>query len=64
MSRITIKDDENLSAGAGVEGRQQKKKSFDTDFEGERGKKKKTQGFGSLKFDTQKNADIFESEPR
>ncbi len=63
MSRITIKDDESLSAGAGVEGRQQKK-SFDTDIEGERGKKKKTQGFGSLKFDTQKNADIFESEPR
>ncbi|HIJ07233.1 MAG: hypothetical protein XE11_1900 [Methanomicrobiales archaeon 53_19] len=63
MSRITIKDDENLSAGAGVEGRRQKKK-FDTDIEGERGKKKKTQGFGSLKFDTQKNADIFESEPR
>lgn len=63
MSRITIKDDDTLNTGSGVEGRQQKK-NFNTDIEGERGKKKKNQGFGSLKFDTQKNADIFESEPR
>lgn len=63
MSRILIKDDENISAGAGVEGRRQKK-IVDTDIENDRGKKKKSQGFGSLKFDTTKNADIFESGSR
>ncbi|MCQ1539435.1 hypothetical protein FTO68_10645 [Methanocalculus taiwanensis] len=63
MSRILIKDDKNLSTGAGVEGRRQKKR-VDTDINSDRGKEKKSRSFGSLKFDTQKNADIFESGPR
>jgi len=63
MSRIVIKDDENLSAGAGVEGRRQKKSS-DTTIDNETGKEMKNKNFGSLKFDAKKNVDLFDSGSR
>jgi hypothetical protein len=63
MPWLSIKDDDERTAGTGVEGKRQKKKEIDQK-DTDRGKSRKIQSFGGLNFDKKKRADIFESEPR
>ena len=63
MSRLSIKDEDELTTGTGVEGRRQKKSGIDSKDINTK-KSRKIQNFGGLNFDKKKQADIFESEPR
>ncbi|MDO8842135.1 MAG: hypothetical protein Q7J09_09885 [Methanocalculus sp.] len=63
MPRLAIKDEDELTAGTGVEGRRQKKSGVNLDDITTQ-KSRKIQSFGGLNFDKKKQADIFESEPR